>query len=106
MKAFHKALDTYDIGLKIEPDNRDLLDAKMRTQMKVQENMSSGGNDQERMAQAANDPEIQQIMKDPRIQQTLKDMQENPASAQAALKDPFISSSINKLVAAGVLRMG
>jgi len=45
-------------------------------------------------------------MQDPRIQQTLKDMQENPASAQAALKDPYISSAINKLVAAGVLRMG
>jgi len=24
MKAYHKALDTYDTGLKIEPDNKDL----------------------------------------------------------------------------------
>jgi hypothetical protein len=51
------------------------------------------------------DPEIQLLMKDPRIQQVLKDMQESPASAQDALKDPFINTAINKLIAAGVLKV-
>jgi len=32
-------------------------------------------------------------------------MQENPASAQGAMKDPFIAESINKLIQAGVLKM-
>ena len=45
-------------------------------------------------------------MRDPRVQQVLKDMQENPMSAQGALRDPFIAQAINKLIQAGVLKMG
>jgi hypothetical protein len=45
------------------------------------------------------------ILKNPSIQQVLKDMQENPASAQGALRDPFINESINKLIAAGIVKM-
>lgn len=52
------------------------------------------------------DPEIQQLMRDPRIVQVLKEMQENPAAAQGALRDPFIAEAINKLIAAGVIKMG
>lgn len=33
-------------------------------------------------------------------------MQENPVSAQGAMRDPFISEALNKLIAAGVLKMG
>ena len=51
------------------------------------------------------DPEIQQLMRDPRIVQLLKDLQENPASAQGALRDPFIGEAFNKLVAAGIVKM-
>jgi stress-induced-phosphoprotein 1 len=51
------------------------------------------------------DPEIQQIMQDPRIRQVLQDMQENPAAGQAALRDPDIAARINKLIAAGVLKV-
>jgi len=32
-------------------------------------------------------------------------MQENPASAQGAMNDPFIAEGINKLIQAGVLKM-
>jgi len=56
------------------------------------------------MAHAMADPEIQMIMQDPSIQQVLRDMQENPASGQAALKDPHIMAKIQKLIAAGVLK--
>lgn len=52
-----------------------------------------------------NDPEIQILLKDPRIVQVLKDLQENPQSAQSALRDPFISEALNKLIAAGIVKM-
>jgi stress-induced-phosphoprotein 1 len=57
------------------------------------------------MRHAMADPEIQQIMQDPRIRQVLQDMQENPAAGQAALRDPDIAARINKLIAAGVLKV-
>ena len=45
-------------------------------------------------------------MRDPTIIQVLKELQEQPQKAMASLKDPYISDCINKLVAAGVVKMG
>jgi stress-induced-phosphoprotein 1 len=64
-----------------------------------------GTHDEDRARHAMNDPEIQILLKDPRIVQTLKDLQENPQSAQSALRDPFIGEAINKLIAAGIVKM-
>ena len=61
--------------------------------------------DEERVRHAMADPEIQMLLKDPRISQVLKDMQENPMAAQGALRDPFINEAINKLIAAGVIKI-
>ena len=61
--------------------------------------------DEERVRHAMADPEIQMLLRDPRIVQVLKDLQENPMSAQGALKDPFIADALNKLIAAGVVKM-
>jgi len=36
----------------------------------------------------------------------LKDLSEQPQKAMGALKDPYVSECINKLVAAGVVKMG
>lgn len=107
MKEYHKALATFDQGLKIDPSSKDCLEGKQRTMQAIQSGAyGSDKPDEERLRHAAADPEIQMIMRDPRIQQVLKDMQENPASAQGALRDPFINEAINKLIAAGIVKMG
>lgn len=106
MKEYHKALSTYDQGLKIDPENKDCKEGKMRTMQAIQMGAYGGDKpDEERVRHAMADPEIQSILKDPSIVQVLKDMQENPAAAQGALSDPFISESINKLIAAGVVKI-
>jgi len=46
------------------------------------------------------------LMKDPRVRQLLKDLQENPTAGQQALSDPFLGEAFNKLIAAGVVKMG
>jgi len=46
-------------------------------------------------------------MNDPTIRQVLKEMQENPKAAMESIqKSPYISESVNKLVAAGIIKMG
>jgi stress-induced-phosphoprotein 1 len=45
------------------------------------------------------------ILQDPVIRNVLQDMQENPKSAQSALRDPVISAKLNKLIAAGILQV-
>ena len=107
MKEYHKALDCFDKGLKLDPESKDCREGKQKTQNAIQSSAySSDKPDEDRIRHAAADPEIQLLMRDPRIQQVLKDMQENPASAQGALRDPFINTAINKLIAAGIIKMG
>jgi stress-induced-phosphoprotein 1 len=107
MKEYHKALEAFDRGLKLDPENKELNESRMRTMQIINSSAyaSSGEHDEERLRHAAADPEIQLLMRDPRIVQVLKDMQENPVAAQGALRDPFINTAINKLIAAGIIKM-
>ena len=107
MKEYHKAMKAYEDGLKLDPTSKECLEGKNKTLHTIQSTAgASGGNDKERLAHAMADPDIQRIMKDPLITQTLRDLQQNPQSAMGALKDPYISDCINKLVAAGIVKMG
>lgn len=106
MKEYHKALEAYDKGLKIEPENKELIEGKQKVMMAITMGARADGeSDQERLARAMADPEIQVLIKDYRIQQLLKEMQENPLSAQEKLKDSFYADALNKLVAAGVIKI-
>lgn len=107
-KQYHKALQTYDAGLKIDPANQECIDGKAKTRMKISE-VASGqsgedGDDAARRAMA--DPEIAAIMNDSYMQMVLGEMQRDPARIQDYLRDPGISEKINKLIAAGILRFG
>ncbi len=55
-----------------------------------------------------NDPEIRNTMADPRIRQVLKDMEEGnqQAAMDAMMKDQEIKAGINRLIAAGIIKMG
>ena len=106
MKEYHKAMEAYDKGLLVDPDNAELKDGKNKVIMAISAGASGGGaDDEERMRHAMADPEIQALVKDYRVQQLLKEMQENPQAAQAKLQDPFLADAVNKLVAAGVLKI-
>ncbi len=108
MKEYHKALSCFDQGLKLDPENKDCREGKARTMQAIQMGAYVGDkqSDEERLRHAQADPEIQLIMRDPRMQQVLKDLQENPVAGQAALRDPQINEMFNKLVAAGVIKLG
>ena len=102
-KEYHKVLQTVEDGEKLFPDDQELKEIKQKTIMAI--NMGTSVDDKERQKKAAADPEIQALLRDPRIQQLFKDFQENPASAQqAVMKDEFIRSAFQKLVAAGLVK--
>jgi len=105
MKEYHKALETYQAGLNIDPEHQECKDGLQRTASKIQELNNSGEVDPDRQAKAMADPEIQNILRDPVIQSVLQEIQQDPRSAQKHLSNPGIASKINKLVAAGVLQM-
>jgi len=104
MKEYHKAIETYQKALKIEPDNEDLKQGLQRTHNKIQ-STSGDAPDKERIAHAMADPEIQAILRDPMIQSVLQDFQENPQGAQKHLQNTAVRAKIEKLINAGVLQM-
>eukprot|EP00826_Nyctotherus_ovalis_P044733 TRINITY_DN4865_c0_g1_i12.p1 TRINITY_DN4865_c0_g1~~TRINITY_DN4865_c0_g1_i12.p1 ORF type:complete len:564 (+),score=207.99 TRINITY_DN4865_c0_g1_i12:207-1898(+) len=101
LKKYHKAVEDYNNGLAIDPNNQECLEGRQKTQTAIY----SSGPDEERAKRAMEDPEIRALMQDPRVVQVLKEAQENPTSLNAAMRDPFISQAIQKLIAAGVLGM-
>jgi len=106
MKEYNKALEAYGKGLAIDPDNETCKQGQDAVMNKIQENQK-GEVDEEQIAHAMADPEIQAILKDPQINMFLKSLQEDPKSAQAAMnKDAKLANAVSKLMAAGILRTG
>ncbi|XP_062074082.1 hsp70-Hsp90 organizing protein 3 [Humulus lupulus] len=108
MKEYDKALETYQQGLKHDPQNQELLDGVRRC---VDQINKAGRGDltpdelKERQAKGMQDPEIQNILSDPVMRQVLIDFQENPKSAQEHTKNPMVMAKIQKLVNAGIVQI-
>ncbi|KAJ1702170.1 hypothetical protein LUZ63_001949 [Rhynchospora breviuscula] len=108
MKEYEKALQTYQEGLKHDPNNQELQDGVRSCVEQI--NKASRGDLtpeelQERQAKGMQDPEIQGILTDPIMRQVLVDFQENPSAAQNHLKNPQVMHKIQKLVNAGIVQM-
>ncbi|KAK3154758.1 hypothetical protein QOZ80_2BG0194740 [Eleusine coracana subsp. coracana] len=108
MKEYDKAMETYQAGLKLDPNNQELLDGVKRCIEQINKaNRGEISQDelQERQNKAMQDPEIQNILTDPIMRQVLVDFQENPKAAQEHLKNPGVMQKIQKLVSAGIVQM-
>ncbi|MCD7450489.1 Hsp70-Hsp90 organizing protein 3 [Datura stramonium] len=108
MKEYEKALETYQAGLKHDPQNQELLDGVRRCVEQI--NKASRGDLtpeelKERQAKAMQDPEIQNILTDPVMRQVLVDFQENQKAAQEHMKNPLVMNKIQKLVSAGIVQV-
>lgn len=104
LKEYHKAMEAFEAGLALEEGNAECAEGLN----KVMSAISSSGNKQtneERRQRAMADPEIQGLLTDPHIISVLRDMSERPREAQAYLTDPKIRAAVNKLIAAGVVKM-
>ncbi|KAJ4846547.1 Hsp70-Hsp90 organizing protein 2 [Turnera subulata] len=108
MKEYDKALETYQEGLKHDPQNQELLDGVRRCVQQL--NKTSRGDIspeelKERQAKAMQDPEIQNILSDPIMRQVLVDFQENPKAAQDHMQNPMVMSKVQKLINAGIVQV-
>jgi stress-induced-phosphoprotein 1 len=101
MKDYYKALETYQIALEIEPDNKEVENGIKTTLSKMNE-----GQDEDTVKRnIQNNPELMQILGDPMMQTVLKDLQENNKEAiMQHINNPDIRTKIDKLVKAGVIK--
>merc|ERR1719193_921842 len=108
MKEYDKAMETYQEGLKQDPQNEELIDGIRRcTEMINKGNRGELSEEEMKLRQqkAMQDPEIQTILSDPIMRQVLNDFQTDPKRAQEHSKNPGIMANIQKLVAAGILQV-
>ncbi|KAL0643729.1 hypothetical protein Bca4012_042019 [Brassica carinata] len=125
MKEYDNAMETYQEGLKHDPNNQELLDGVRRCVQQI--NKANRGDLtpeelKERQAKGMQDPEIQNILTDPVMsqicaddvspnsnttlfEQVLSDLQENPAAAQKHMQNPMIMNKIQKLISSGIVQM-
>lgn len=105
MKEYHKALETYESGMKIDPNNQDCKDGYQKTYMKIYMGGETKEEQEERAKQAMKDPEIQKILMTPEVQVALQSVQQNPQDSHKIMSDPVIGPKIQKLIAAGVVKI-
>lgn len=105
MKENHKAMDSYKMGLNIDPQNSACKEGLRKVMQLInygRHNMTADEK-KEQAAHAMADPQIQAILSDPLVQQTLRDFQENPKAAQDAMANPGMRAKIDRLIAAGII---
>eukprot|EP01117_Protostelium_nocturnum_P008231 TRINITY_DN2937_c0_g1_i1.p1 TRINITY_DN2937_c0_g1~~TRINITY_DN2937_c0_g1_i1.p1 ORF type:complete len:557 (-),score=247.91 TRINITY_DN2937_c0_g1_i1:105-1775(-) len=105
MKEYDKAIQAYETGKKLDPNNPEWEDGMRRVfeAMSGRTNDTSGKTVEQRREEALRDPEIVEILSDVVMNQILQDMQSNPKAIQEHLKNPIVAAKFNKLVAAGIV---
>ncbi|KAJ0420393.1 hypothetical protein BJY00DRAFT_284221 [Aspergillus carlsbadensis] len=107
MKEYSRALDActdaqeHDDGTharEIEQQQQKALDAQFSAR--------AGETEQETMNRIQNDPEIMSILQDPVMQSILQQAKGDPAALQEHMKNAQVRLQIQKLMAAGVIRLG
>ncbi|KAI9341752.1 activator of Hsp70 and Hsp90 chaperone [Obelidium mucronatum] len=76
----------------------------MKAYAGLNEVQSGGGDREEILARAMQDPEVQKIMGDPVMKTILQQMQEDPAAARDHMKNPAIAAKIRTLINAGIIQ--
>ncbi|PIN25382.1 Molecular co-chaperone STI1 [Handroanthus impetiginosus] len=103
MKEYQKALETYEEGLKHDPQNPELLDGVRRCVEQI--NKASRGDLSPGELKERQDLEIQNILANPVMKQVLVDFQENPKAAQQHMKNPLVMNKFQQLVNAGIVQV-
>lgn len=107
-RPYLKGLETYEAGLKADPESAELKDGVARC-IDAINRLAQGQGSEEELAEARakgmEDPEVQRILRDPVMQSVLDDLQSNPRAAQHHMSNPDIRAKISKLVAAGIIQM-
>ncbi|KAK8066003.1 hypothetical protein PG997_012750 [Apiospora hydei] len=111
MREYSKCLDACTEATEIDNEHHNGANARELSQQQekaIQAMYSARDNETEEQTRERlqKDPEIMSIMQDPVMQAILQQAQSDPAALQEHMKNPSVRSNIQKLVAAGVIRMG
>jgi len=108
MREYSRCLDVcveaeeHDVGGK----NRYDIEQQRQKAIQAQFSAREGETEEQTMERIQRDPEIVGILQDPVMQSILQQAKGDPAALQEHMKNATIRNKIQKLVAAGVIRVG
>ena len=107
MKKHNEALATLAKASKLDTDKKNAaeilqLQQKCISSMRSQSDLS----DDEVSKRAEANPEIMAIMNDPVMRSILQQMQNDPRAINEHMKNPIVATKLQKLMDAGVIRVG
>ena len=107
MKEFNKCIDVC-AEAAAHDDGKNKREIEQQEQKALQAQFTSREGETEEQAQERiqRDPDIMAILQDPVMQSILQQAKGDPMALQDHMKNPGIRSKIQKLVAAGVIRLG
>ncbi|KAI4595263.1 Hsp90 cochaperone [Pestalotiopsis sp. 9143b] len=111
MREYSKCLDQCNEASTVDNEHHNGANAReiqQQSEKALQAMYAARENETEEQTRERlqKDPEIMSIMQDPIMQSILQQAQSDPAALQEHMKNPGVRSNIQKLVAAGVIRMG
>lgn len=108
MKEYNRCIDVCEEAMQHDTDGRNAreIEEQQRKALEAQYEARAGETEEETSARIQRDPEIMSILTDPVMQSILQQAKSDPAALQEHMKNPGVRGKIQKLVAAGVIRMG
>ncbi|KAF2655011.1 TPR-like protein [Lophiostoma macrostomum CBS 122681] len=108
MREYNRCIDVCAEAAEHDEGGKNAREIQQQEQKAMQAQFSAreGETEEQTMERIQRDPEIVSILQDPIMQSILQQAKENPAALQEHLKNSQIRQKVQKLVAAGVIRMG
>ncbi|KAI6250964.1 Heat shock protein sti1 [Erysiphe necator] len=108
MREYSKCLDvcTEASEADITKNNTKEIEAQQQKALHAMYSARENETEEQTKERIQRDPAIIEIMQDPVMQSILQQAQSDPAALQEHMRNPAIRTKIQKLVAAGVIRVG
>jgi len=108
MKEYNRCLDVCEEATQHDEGGKNVreIEEQQRKAMESQYEARAGETEEETSARIQRDPEIMSILSDPVMQSILQQAKGDPMALQDHMKNAGIRGKIQKLIAAGVIRMG
>lgn len=111
MRKYSEAVDVCDEAQRVDAESHGGANAR---EIEAQQQKGYGAmysareneSEEQTKQRLMQDPEIMGLMQDPVMQAILQQAQSDPAALQEHMRNPGVRSKIQKLVAAGVIRVG
>lgn len=108
MREYNKCLDVCTEAAEHDKDGKNAREIEQQSQKALQAQFSAreGESEEQTMERIQRDPEIVAILQDPVMQSILQQAKGDPAALQEHMRNVGIRNKIQKLIAAGVIRVG